>query len=81
LQKFLINHAKTLMEAGIFKIHSDGDALEQFGFKSSDKIAIVIFSDKDDSHFFEKTDSNVKWSNFKYFKTKEKAIHWLLEDE
>ena len=80
-KKFLINHTKTLPETGIYKIHTDGDALEQFGFKSSDKIAIVILSDENDSHFFEKTDSNVKWSNFKYFKTKEKAVHWLLEDE
>ena len=79
--KFLINHAKTLMEAGIFKLHTDGDALEQFGFKSSDKIAIVISSDKNDSHFFETTDSNVKWSNFKYFNAVEKAVRWLEVDE
>ena len=81
MQKFLINHAKTLTEAGIFKIHTDGDALEQFGFKSSDKIAIVISSDKNDSHFFETTDSNVKWSKFKYFNTVEKAVRWLVVDE
>ncbi len=80
-KKFLINHAETLMEAGIFKIHTDGDALEQFGFKSSDKIAIVISSDKNDSHFFETTDSNVKWSNFKYFNAVEKAVSWLEVDE
>jgi hypothetical protein len=77
-KKFLIDHTKTLLEAGIYKIHTDGDALEQFGFKSSDKIAIVISSDQNDSHFFEKTDSNVKWSNFKYFNTIEKAVRWLV---
>jgi agmatine/peptidylarginine deiminase len=80
-KKFLINHSKTLLEAGIYKIHTDGDALEQFGFLSSDKIAIVILSDKDDSHFFETADSNVKWSNFKYFNTFDNAVSWLLEDE
>ncbi len=80
-KKFLINHTKTLLEAGIYKIHTDGDALEQFGFKSSDKIAIVISSDQNDSHFFEETNSNVKWSNFKYFNTIEKAIRWLGRDE
>jgi hypothetical protein len=69
------------MEAGIFKILTDGDALEQFGFKSSDKIAIVISSDKNDSHFFETTDSNVKWSKFKYFNIVEKALRWLVVDE
>jgi len=80
-KKFLINHTKTLPEAGIYKIHTDGDALEQFGFKSSDKIAIVISSDQNDNHFSEITDSNVKWSNFKYFNTIEKAVPWLIEDE
>jgi hypothetical protein len=80
-KKFLINHAKTLMEAGIIKIHTDGDALEQFGFKSSDKIAIVISSDKNDSHFFETTDSNVKWSKVKYFNAVGKAVRWLVVDE
>ena len=80
-EKFLINHTKTSLEAGIYKIHTDGDALEQFGFKSSDKIAIVISSDQSDSQFFETTDSNVKWSNFKYFNTIEKAVRWLVGDE
>ena len=32
-RKFLINHSKTLLEDGIYKIHTDGDALEKFGFK------------------------------------------------
>lgn len=80
-KKFLINHNKTLLETGIYKIHTDGDALEQFGFNSSDKVAIVISSDKKDSHFSETTDSNVKWSNFKYFHTFDKAVRWLEEDE
>lgn len=79
-KKFLFNHIKTLMEAGIFKIHTDGDALEQFGFTSNDKIAIVISSAKNDSHFFETTNSNVKWSKFKYFNAVEKAVRWLVAD-
>ena len=80
-KKFLIDHTKTLPEAGIYKIHTDGDALEQFGFLRGDKIAVVISSDKNDSHFPETTDSNVKWSNFKYFYTVEKAVNWLIADE
>ena len=80
-KKFLIDHSKTLQEDGIYKIHTDGDALEQFGFLSSDKIAVVISSDKNDSHFSENTDSNVKWSNFKYFNAVEKAVNWLIADE
>jgi hypothetical protein len=80
-KKFLIDHTKTTLEEGIYKIHTDGDALEQFGFKSSDKIAIVISGDKKDTHFSEITDSNVKWSNFKYFNAIEKAVSWLIRDE
>jgi hypothetical protein len=76
-RKFLINHTKTLLEANIYKIHTDGDALEQFGFKSTDKIAVVISRKQDDLRFSETTDANVKWSNFKYFDSAKEAIRWL----
>jgi len=76
-RKFLINHTKTLLEANIYKIHTDGDALERFGFKSTDKIAVVISRDQDDLRFSEATDANVKWSNFKYFDSAKEAVRWL----
>ncbi len=76
-RKFLINHTKTLLEANIYKIHTDGDALEQFGFKSTDKIAVVISREQDDLLFSETTDANVKWSNFKYFDSVKEAVRWL----
>ena len=76
-RKFLINHTKTLLEANIYKIHTDGDALEQFGFKSTDKIAVVISREQDDLRFSETTDANVKWSNFKYFDSVKEAVRWL----
>jgi len=80
-KKYLINHTKSLLEGGIYKLHADGDALEQFGFKSNDKIAIVISSSQNDDHFLKTAKSNVKWSNFRYFSTVEKASQWLLEDK
>ena len=80
-RKFLINHTKTLLEANIYKIHTDGDALEQFGFKSTDKIAVVISREQDDLRFSETTDANVKWSNFKYFDSAKEAVLWLAADE
>jgi len=80
-RKFLINHTKTLLEENIYKIHTDGDALEKFGFKSTDKIAIVISRDQDDLRFSEATDANVKWSNFKYFDSAKEAVLWLEADE
>lgn len=80
-KKFLFNHTKTTLETGVYKIHTDGVDLENFGFISSNKIAIAISGGKNDSHFSEPTGSNVKWSNIKYFNTSEKAINWLMEDE
>lgn len=78
---FLIDHTQTTQEAGIYKIHTDGDALQRFGFNSSDNIAIVISGDKNDPNLFEAKVSNIKWSNFKYFDCEEKAILWLNENE
>jgi hypothetical protein len=80
-KKYLINHSKTSLEANIYKIHTDGDALEKFGFKSTDKVAIVISRDRDDLRFSEATDANVKWSNFKYFGDMKAAINWLAANE
>jgi hypothetical protein len=80
-KKYLINHSKTSLEANIYKIHTDGNALEKFGFKSTDKVAIVISRDRDDLRFSEATDANVKWSNFKYFGDMKAAIHWLAANE
>jgi hypothetical protein len=77
-KKYLINHSKTSLEANIYKIHTDGDALEKFGFKHTDKIAIVISRDRDDLRFSEATDANVKWSNFKYFGDAKEAVQWLI---
>ena len=79
--KFLINHTETKLEdAGIYKLHTDGAALEKFGFKHIDKIAIVISRVKDDRLFFEKAEQDAKWSNFKYFDTVEEALSWLDAD-
>jgi hypothetical protein len=80
-KKYLINHSKTSLEANIYKIHTDGDALEKFGFKHTDKVAIVISRDRDDLRFSEATDANVKWSNFKYFGDSKEAVRWLTAIE
>ena len=80
-KKYLINHSKTSLEANIYKIHTDGDALEKFGFKHTDKVAIVISRDRDDLRFSEATDANVKWSNFKYFGDSKEAVRWLAAIE
>ena len=76
--KFLINHTETELEdSGIYKLHTDGAALEKFGFKPRDKIAILISGIKDDRLFFEKAEPDANWSNFKYFGILEEALNWL----
>ena len=79
--KFLIDHTETKLDEGIYKLHTDGAALEKFGFKSNDRIAIVILRAKDSSHFFDKKVFDVKWSNFKYFDTVKEAIKWIVSDD
>jgi len=79
--KFLIDHTETKLDEGIYKLHTDGAALEKFGFKSNDRIAIVILRAKDSSHFFDKKVFDVKWSNFKYFDTVKEAIDWIVSGD
>lgn len=74
---FIIDHKKTNPEAsGIYKLHTDGAALEKFGFKSTDKIAIVILPHEEEQSS-ENNEHDAKWSNFKYFTAIEKAKDWL----
>jgi hypothetical protein len=76
--KFLFNHEETKLDySGIYKLYTNGEALEKFGFKTIDKIAIVISRKKDDHLFFEKIEHNAKWSNFKYFDSIDEALNWL----
>ncbi|MFZ0456654.1 MAG: hypothetical protein WCE54_02745 [Ignavibacteriaceae bacterium] len=79
--KFLFNHEETKLDcSGIYKLYTNGEALEKFGFKSFDKIAIVISRIKDDHLFFQKIEHNAKWSNFKYFDNTAEAVNWLGSD-
>ncbi len=78
---FLIDHTKTTLQEGIYKLHTDGEELEEFGFHKTDRIAIVISRKKDDKHFIEKAYLELGWSNLKYFDTVKEAIKWLVEDK
>jgi hypothetical protein len=77
--KFLIDHSKTKVSGGIHKIYTDGNALEQFGFKVKDKIAIYIKCKKDNFLLLEAASKNIKWSDFRYFNSLKKALIWLNE--
>ena len=79
--KYLFDHTGTLREADAFKLHTDGDTLEKFGFKSNDRIAVVIEGDPSEDQSFQSVKSNVKWSNVRYFKSTGEAMEWLGESE
>lgn len=82
-QKFLFDHIETHVEAETGKLHTNGDVMQQFGFKNTDHIAVVVAKKVDPSNFPASEDGNAKLSNSKYFgnsKT-EDAINWLLEVE
>jgi hypothetical protein len=75
--KYLFDHTGTLSEADTFRLHTDGDTLEQFGFKSNDKLAVVIAGDPSDDQSLQAVKSNVKWSNTRYFQSTAEAMDWL----
>jgi hypothetical protein len=75
--KYLIDHSDTDLEHGIYKLHTDGGALQQFGFKNNDRIAIVISRKKDGHYFDERKAQEAKWCSKKYFSDINKAIAWL----
>ena len=75
--KYLIDHTGTKLEHGIYKLHTDGAALEQFGFKSTDRIAIIISREKDGHYFSEKLSQEARWCSVKYFDSNEEAVLWL----
>ena len=81
--KFLFDHAETTIQGGINKLHMDGEELQQFGFKNTDRIAIVIANLGFDSNSPESLNQNNRWSILKYFCADNipGAFNWLLEIE
>jgi len=80
--KFLFDHKDTTMR-GVTNIHASGDELQQFGFKNTDRIAIVIENRKSDPQFVESENRNNSWSLFKYFSPNniDEAMDWLMRSE
>jgi hypothetical protein len=77
--KFIFDHTKTTQQGGINKIHTDGEEMQQFGFKNPDRIAIVIANFNYDSNLFKYESQNSRWSTLKYFSADniQEAFNWL----
>lgn len=79
--KFIVDHIETTINGNMTNIHCTGEDLQQFGFKSSDKIAIIVKDLKHNSSLEDSNGDNISWSSFKYFNMNdiEKAFNWLAE--
>ena len=77
--KYLIDHTDTILERGLYKLHTDGAALENFGFKSSDRVAIIISSESEGHSLNDKAINAAKWCNVKYFNVLKEAEKWLVK--
>jgi hypothetical protein len=82
-KKFLIDHTETIMQGGVNKIHAAGDELVEFGFKNTDRIAIVIANQENGKNLLNSVNKNSRWSVLKYFYADDmqEAFDWLLEIE
>lgn len=79
--KFLFDHIETTQQGGINKLHTDVEELRQFGFLSTDKVAVVIATPLDDSELPENDSQSSRCCMIKYFCTDnvQEAVQWLLE--
>ena len=71
------------MKTEVNKIHAAGEELQQFGFKNTDRIAIVIANPDNNPNLVETINQNSRWSVLKYFDVDkiQTAFDWLLELE
>jgi len=79
--RYLFDHTMTDLEHGTYKLHTDGAALENFGFKSGDKVAIIIISTIEKRLLNNNATHAAKWCAIKYFNVPEEAEEWLTKDE
>lgn len=79
--KYLIDHTDTVLERGLYKLHTDGAALENFGFKSTDRVAIIISSASEGHHLNDRAVNAARWCSVKYFNVLKEAEKWLVKRE
>lgn len=80
--KFLFNHCKSIPNGTAMNLHLTGDELQQFGFKNSDRIAIIIEKLGKNKDLLKSENSNSNWCIFKYFSKENinEAYEWLGQD-
>ncbi len=81
-EKFLFNHSDTILNGDEINLHATGDELQQFGFKNTDRIAIIIGKVGKKKDLFKFENLNSSWCIFKYFDENkiQDAFDWLQND-
>ncbi len=81
--KFIIDHSETTVDGSNNKLHTNGDVMQQFGFKNSDSIAIVVSKVNKDDISSAKENGNTQLSISKYFTANhiDEAYEWLSSTE
>jgi hypothetical protein len=81
--KFIFDHRYTTFHGSVSNFHTSEDELQQFGFKNTDQIAIVVQKQKKNSNLQIAPIRNNSWSILKYFSNGDKteAISWLAQSD
>ena len=55
--------------------------MESFGFKSSDKVAIILSSESEGKFLNDKAINAARWCKVKYFSDPDEAETWLVTEK
>ena len=79
--KFLLNHKEITLRKEMINLHTTGDELQQFGYKNTDRVAILIGNKASVKNFQDLRNINSSWSSIKYFfsENTQDAFDWLME--
>ena len=80
-KKFLLNHKEITLRKEMINLHTTGDELQQFGYKNTDRVAIIIGNRSSVRNFQDHGNINSSWSSIKYFYSEnmQDAFDWLME--
>ena len=80
-KKFLLNLKEITLRKEMINLHTTGDELQQFGYKNTDRVAILIGNRASVRNFQDHGNINSSWSSIKYFFSDnvQDAFDWLIE--
>ena len=77
--KFIFDHSETDQQEGLNKLYASSEELQQFGFKDTDRISIIVFDHGKNADLLNDNNYHSKSSTVKYFFQSDynKSIEWL----